>query len=202
MPSKRNQRPTNVRYYAANRDTEIERVARRQAATTSFLRELREVPCFDCGERFAGHQMDFDHRNPAEKSFTLCSGRAALKSRAQIIAEARQVRRGVCKLPQAPQQGAASPMAEFANTVGVPHNGEPQSPLALPRGNPRPAAVGSVRRLRRAIRPMLHGLRSSRSIGQGHESHTHGWPRRDPTNPCGSRQVRYRLRELSSASNV
>ena len=88
MPTRRDQRPTNVRYYAANRESEIERVTKRQAATTAFLRELREVPCTDCGGRFAGHQMDFDHRNPAEKSFNLCAGRAALKSRAQILAEA------------------------------------------------------------------------------------------------------------------
>jgi hypothetical protein len=32
--------------------------------------------------------MDFDHRVPGEKSFNLCSGRAALKNREQILAEA------------------------------------------------------------------------------------------------------------------
>ena len=88
MPRKRNQRPTNVAYYAANREREIERVTRRQAATTAFLRELREVPCADCGNRLAGHQMDFDHRDPSTKSFNLCSGRATLKSHTQILAEA------------------------------------------------------------------------------------------------------------------
>ena len=88
MPTARNQRPTNVRYYAANREREIERVTKRQAATTAFLRELREVPCADCGGRFAGHQMDFDHRDPSQKKFWLSSGRAALKSRAQILVEA------------------------------------------------------------------------------------------------------------------
>lgn len=88
MPARRDQRAMNVRYYAANRAAEIERVTRRQAATTAFLRELREVPCADCGGRFAGHQMDFDHRVPAEKKFWLCSSRAALKSRAQLLAEA------------------------------------------------------------------------------------------------------------------
>jgi hypothetical protein len=87
MHPRPSQRPTNVRYYSANREREIERVTRRQAATTAFLRELREVPCADCGGRFAGHQMDFDHRNPAEKTFTICAGRASLKSREQIVAE-------------------------------------------------------------------------------------------------------------------
>jgi hypothetical protein len=88
MPKPRDQRPTNVRYYASNRAREIERVRRRQVATTAFLRELREVPCADCGRRFAGHQMDFDHRDPREKAFNLLTGRATLKSRAQLLAEA------------------------------------------------------------------------------------------------------------------
>ena len=88
MPPRRNQRSKNVAYYAANREAEIVRVRRRQEATTAFLRELRDVPCHDCGGQFAPHQMDFDHRDPREKSFNLCSGRAALKNREQILVEA------------------------------------------------------------------------------------------------------------------
>ena len=88
MRAPRDQRATNVRYYAANREREIERVTTRQAATTAFLRELRNVPCADCGGRFAAHQMDFDHRDPEEKKFWLCSSRAALKSREQLLVEA------------------------------------------------------------------------------------------------------------------
>jgi hypothetical protein len=88
MPRQRDQRAFNVQYYAANREREIARVRRRQEATTAFLRELRDVPCADCGRRFAPHQMDFDHREPSQKSFWLCSGRAALKNRDQILAEA------------------------------------------------------------------------------------------------------------------
>src|SRR6266446_5150323 len=88
MRPRPSQRPTNVRYYAVNREREIERVRLRQAATTAFLRRLREVPCADCGGCFAGHQMDFDHRDPTHKKFNLCSSRAALKRREQILAEA------------------------------------------------------------------------------------------------------------------
>lgn len=88
MRSERDQQANNVAYYAANRDREIERVTRRQAATTAFLRQLREVPCADCGGRFAAHQMDFDHRDPSEKSFRLTSAGAALKSREQLLVEA------------------------------------------------------------------------------------------------------------------
>ncbi len=88
MRPRLSQREKNVAYYAANREREIERVRTRQVATTAFLRQLREVPCADCGGRFASHQMDFDHRDPGEKSFTLCTGSAALKNRDQILAEA------------------------------------------------------------------------------------------------------------------
>jgi hypothetical protein len=76
MSEKRNQRPNNVRYYTANRSKEIERVRRRQIATIEFLRELRRVPCSDCGRHFLPYQMDFDHRNPGAKSFGLTSGRS------------------------------------------------------------------------------------------------------------------------------
>jgi formate-dependent nitrite reductase cytochrome c552 subunit len=81
------QRPANVAYYARNRDAEIARVRLRQAATLAFLRELRRVPCADCGAVLEPHQMDFDHRDPAEKNFQVTDGRAMLMSRVRLIAE-------------------------------------------------------------------------------------------------------------------
>ena len=78
MQGRRDQRPYNVLYYQRNRQREIDRVMTRQRATLKFLRDLRRVPCADCGGKFEPHQMDFDHRDPREKSFNLCSGRAAL----------------------------------------------------------------------------------------------------------------------------
>jgi hypothetical protein len=88
MPRLRDQRHYNVAYYAANREREIQRVRTRQAATTEFLRQLRDVSCTDCGRRFASHQMDFDHRDPRAKRFNLLAGRATLKSRPELLAEA------------------------------------------------------------------------------------------------------------------
>ena len=87
MARLRDLRPYNVAYYAANREREIERVRTRQLATVEFLRKLREVPCVDCGGRFAGHQMDFDHRDPTKKSFNLGSARAGLKNRTELLEE-------------------------------------------------------------------------------------------------------------------
>lgn len=52
-----------------------------------MLRDLRRVPCVDCGGRFEPHQMDFDHRDPSAKLFTLMTGRAMLISTAKLMAE-------------------------------------------------------------------------------------------------------------------
>lgn len=87
MRSRRDQRPYNVAYYAAHRETEIERVRLRQAATLEFLRDLRRRPCQDCGETFPAWVMDFDHRDPTKKSFNVMSGRAMLMSRSRLMAE-------------------------------------------------------------------------------------------------------------------
>jgi hypothetical protein len=85
MRPRPSQRASNVKWYAANREREIARVRRRQAAATEFLRDLRRVPCADCGGRFEPYQMDFDHRDPREKSFWL--SKATLKSRDALLAE-------------------------------------------------------------------------------------------------------------------
>lgn len=73
MRCRGDQRPYNVAYYARNRAAEIERVTRRQQATLAWLRDLRRVPCMDCGGVFAPHVMDFDHRDPRTKSFSLAA---------------------------------------------------------------------------------------------------------------------------------
>ena len=54
----------HVSAYNAER---IERV--RQAVAAA-----KDVPCADCGGRFPKPCMDFDHRDPAQKSFTVSGG--------------------------------------------------------------------------------------------------------------------------------
>ena len=84
----RNQRPTNVAYYWRNRESEIHRVRVRQDGMVELIRELRSVPCMDCRGRFEPHQMDFDHRDPSQKSFNVTAGRAMLMATAKVLAEA------------------------------------------------------------------------------------------------------------------
>ena len=59
----------------------------RQRATLEFLRDLRRVPCEDCGGTYLPHQMDFDHRDPGAKSFNLTASRAMLAPRQRLLEE-------------------------------------------------------------------------------------------------------------------
>lgn len=81
------QRPYNVDYYRRNRELELPRVRIRQAGMVELLRDLRRVPCADCGGRFKPHQMDFDHRNPSTKEFNVMTGRAMLMSTQRVLGE-------------------------------------------------------------------------------------------------------------------
>jgi hypothetical protein len=81
------QRAYNVGYYRQNRAREIARVTRRQRAALEFLRDLRRVPCEDCGGTFEPYQMDFDHRDPTAKLFGLTWPRALLASRQRLLEE-------------------------------------------------------------------------------------------------------------------
>jgi hypothetical protein len=76
-----------VAYYAAHRDEEHERVRVRQAATLDFLRDLRGRPCQDCGGTFPWWLMDFDHRDPRDKKFSISAGRVLLKPRGALLEE-------------------------------------------------------------------------------------------------------------------
>ena len=87
MPSTQPQRPYNVRYYWSHRAEELERVRRRERATVEWLRDLRRVPCADCGKTYPPYVMDFDHRDPSTKSFSLLADKALLKNRNVLIAE-------------------------------------------------------------------------------------------------------------------
>ncbi len=82
----RDQRAYNAAYYARHRDREIERDSRRQRAARDWLRELRRVPCMDCGESFEPHVMDFDHRDRSQKQFNV-AGRNLLRRRGTVLAE-------------------------------------------------------------------------------------------------------------------
>jgi hypothetical protein len=82
------------------RDTEVSRPRRAPSSAPSqqarrrqwdeqsaLLARLRDVPCADCGNRFPTCAMDFDHRDPAQKEYTV--SRMLLRTSTEaILAEA------------------------------------------------------------------------------------------------------------------
>ncbi len=59
------------KYYQNNKADYLERNTRKAAVMGKFLNELKSVPCMDCGVRYPPYVMDFDHRVPADKLFSL-----------------------------------------------------------------------------------------------------------------------------------
>ena len=49
----------------------IERKRRAWRAHARLLDFLRDVPCLDCGRRYPPFAMDFDHRDPSDKRYTV-----------------------------------------------------------------------------------------------------------------------------------
>jgi hypothetical protein len=59
--------------------------ARRYQQHKEWLAQVKDKPCADCGGRFPTVCMEFDHRDPAEKSFGISE--SALRARASLEAE-------------------------------------------------------------------------------------------------------------------
>lgn len=61
--------------YYSSVDKERERLYTRNKASQDAIRKVtrvaRDVPCMDCGVKYPFYVMDFDHRDPAEKEFTI-----------------------------------------------------------------------------------------------------------------------------------
>ena len=197
----RDQRPANVAYYRRNRASEIARVQVRQRGTVELLRGLRERPCMDCGGSFEPHQMDFDHRSDAMKSFRLTSGDALLRPTAVILDEAAKcdVVCANCHRIRTWQRHQARPPCR---PWGVALPGSEADELASTGDDPGSMSSRAVFRLRRALSAVRDGLRPSRSqheAGCRHQDDRTSWY----AAPTGrDREVRYRLCELSSPSNI
>lgn len=61
------------RWYAEHREQEIAKAKIRnekiRSELRSYINELRaKTPCLDCGVSYPHYVMDFDHRNPSEKT--------------------------------------------------------------------------------------------------------------------------------------
>lgn len=54
-------------WYASNRQVYYDKNKRLVASRSRKLREIKNVPCTDCEQRFPSFVMDFDHREGEEK---------------------------------------------------------------------------------------------------------------------------------------
>ena len=68
-------REAERRYYASHRKERCtyasDRMVRLRDERRPILQTAKSRPCMDCGQSFPPVCMDFDHRNPADKSFTI-----------------------------------------------------------------------------------------------------------------------------------
>ncbi len=59
------------RHYANNKEQYRVRNRMQAARKAEFIRKQREVPCADCGIQYPYYIMEFDHKNPEEKEFSI-----------------------------------------------------------------------------------------------------------------------------------
>jgi hypothetical protein len=75
------------RWYAANHERELARYRRRDRERLDWLREQKGTRCSRCGREFPPEQLQWHHRDPATKLFSLGRPAAAFGSRMKLSAE-------------------------------------------------------------------------------------------------------------------
>lgn len=51
-----------------------------------LIQDLKRVPCMDCGKTYPPYVMDFDHRDPSQKSFNI-TAQAGFHSIGELLEE-------------------------------------------------------------------------------------------------------------------
>ncbi len=59
------------KYYDSHKDIYAARNARNKDKRRALIREVKDVPCMDCGKRYPYYVMDLDHRDPDIKKFNI-----------------------------------------------------------------------------------------------------------------------------------
>lgn len=60
-------RAARRKHYDNNKEQYIRRNQEATRKRLYFMRQVKDVPCMDCNERYPHYVMDFDHRDPAVK---------------------------------------------------------------------------------------------------------------------------------------
>lgn len=61
-------------HYSRNKGQYLERNRRARKRSRQRLTDLKTAPCTDCGQTFPTFVMEFDHRDPATKEFSISRG--------------------------------------------------------------------------------------------------------------------------------
>lgn len=61
-------RASRRNHYRENREQYYERNRIKYQKMKDYVNQLKSEPCMDCGVAYPPHVMDFDHRDPAEKT--------------------------------------------------------------------------------------------------------------------------------------
>jgi hypothetical protein len=70
-------------HYKANKVAYVDKAKRHRNSNSELVKEVKSIPCMDCGVKYPYYIMDLDHRE--DKSFDISSHRS--KGRLQILAE-------------------------------------------------------------------------------------------------------------------
>jgi hypothetical protein len=69
------QKELSADHYQKYKKNYDRRDAQKRAKYKKFIDSRKNKPCMDCGETYPPYVMDFDHRDPAKKSFCIAKAR-------------------------------------------------------------------------------------------------------------------------------
>lgn len=65
----------NKRWISSHKDQVLEQSRATYNKRRSLINDYKSKPCADCGIKYPPYVMDFDHRDPATKTFVIGQGR-------------------------------------------------------------------------------------------------------------------------------
>lgn len=91
MDKKERQAASAKKHYLANKELMKERARARNAVRLleiqEYIRKCKSVPCMDCNQVYPPFVMDFDHREPDQKEFTIARAYSSLYGQKKLEAE-------------------------------------------------------------------------------------------------------------------
>lgn len=80
-------RAAKKRWYDNHRDVYAQRNTKNRRRRIDLVRELKDKPCADCGNRFPYFIMEFDHRPGENKEFSIGNGAARTVGLKRLLGE-------------------------------------------------------------------------------------------------------------------